>query len=171
MNSRLSPLLPCLLLSFGLALPGTPRAAPAEAEPAKSADPRIVAQLDQLDYEYELDEDKDFRLVFAVEDDGRSQVAYIRSPVESYGEHKVREIWSPAYVSPTDAFPALIANRLLEDANDKKLGGWVKQGKYAVFVIKIAADADSKALDDALSAAVSAADEMEAELTPGQDEL
>ena len=146
---------------------------PLAAEEAASSGPdaRIKAQLDALEYEYEIDEDNDFKLVFNIGEEGRSQIVYVRSPVESYGEHQVREIWSPAYHSPTDAVPALIANRLLEDSDTKKLGGWVKQDKYAVFVIKIPANADGKALDDALDAAMAAADEMEAELTPGQDDL
>ena len=161
------PLLACTLAT-GLALSG-----PLAAKQAEDAAPdaRIKAQLDSLDYEYEIDEDQDFKLVFKIGDEGRSQIVYVRSPVESYGEHEVREIWSPAYHSPTEAFPALIANRLLEDSDNKKLGGWVKQDKYAVFVVKIPATADAAALDDALEAAMAAADEMEAELTPGQDDL
>ena len=141
-----------------------------EASPT-GPDTRIKAQLDALDYKYEIDEDNDFKMVFNIGEEGRSQIVYVRSPVESYGEHQVREIWSPAYHSPTEAFPALIANRLLEDSDTKKLGGWVKQDKYAVFVVKIPANADAEALDDALDAAMAAADEMEAELTPGQDDL
>ena len=141
-------------------------------EPSSSGpDARIKAQLDALEYEYEVDEDNDFKLVFNIGEEGRSQIVYVRSPVESYGEHQVREIWSPAYQSPTESFPALIANRLLEDSDNKKLGGWVKQDNYAVFVVKIPANAGAEALDDALDAAMAAADEMENELTPGQDDL
>lgn len=159
---------PLLTLVLGVALCGTLHA---QAQAETSADEGIKAQLEQLDYEYEVDDDNDYKLVFKIGDEGRSQIVYIRSPVETYGEHRVREIWSPAYNSPTDDFPALIANRLLEDADTKKLGGWVKQDRYAIFVVKIPADADKEALDDALDAAMAAADEMEAELTPGQDDL
>ena len=159
---------PLFMLASGFAMCGPLQA----QDQAKSpADAGIKAQLEQLDYKYEVDDDNDFKLVFKIGDDDRSQIVYIRSPVETYGEHRVREIWSPAYKSPTDDFPALIANRLLEDADTKKLGGWVKQDQYAIFVVKIPADADKEALDDALDAAMAAADEMEAELTPGQDDL
>lgn len=136
-----------------------------------AADAGIKAQLAALDYQYEIDEDNDFKLVFEVGQEGRSQIVYILSTVESYGEHKVREIWSPAYESATDDFAAPIANRLLEASNSAKLGGWVKQGRNAVFVVKIAADASKEALDDAISAASGLADEMEAELSPGKDDL
>lgn len=135
------------------------------------ADAAIKAQLAELDYQYEVDEDNDFKLVFEVGEEGRSQVVYILSAVESYGAHKVREIWSPAYESATDDFAAPIANRLLEASNSAKLGGWVKQGRNAVFVVKIPADASKEALDDAISAASGLADEMEAELSPGKDDL
>jgi hypothetical protein len=141
-------------------------------DPEKSAaDAGIKAQLAELDYQYEVDEDNDFKLVFEVGEEGRSQIVYILSAVESYGEHKVREIWSPAYESPTDDFAAPIANRLLEASNSAKLGGWVKQDRNAVFVVKIPADASKEALDDAISAASGLADEMEAELSPGKDDL
>ncbi|WP_211368220.1 hypothetical protein [Pseudoxanthomonas gei] len=147
---------------------------PAHAEAARdgsSADARIKAQLSALEYDYEVDEDNDFKLVFAVDETDRSQIVYVRSPVETYGSHAVREIWSPGYASPDGDFPARIANRLLEASGDAKLGGWVKQGRNAVFVVKIAADAGKEELDDAIDSAVTLADQMEAELTPGKDDL
>ena len=159
-----------LLLASGL---GLTLSLPAHAQnPEKPAvDTGIKTQLAALDYQYEVDGDNDFKLVFEVGDEGRSQIVYILSSVESYGEHKVREIWSPAYESATDDFAAPIANRLLEASSSAKLGGWVKQGRNAVFVVKIAADASKEALDDAISAASGLADAMEAELSPGKDDL
>lgn len=159
-----------ILLASGL---GLAQSLPAHAqEPVKrAADAGIKAQLAELDYRYEVDEDNDFKLVFEVGEKGRSQIVYILSAVETYGEHKVREIWSPAYESATDDFAAPIANRLLEASSSAKLGGWVKHGRNAVFVVKIAADASKESLDDAISAASGLADEMEAELSPGKDDL
>ena len=164
---RKLPALP-LLLALCLALSAPLRA---QEEPQTAADGRIEAQLDALQYEYEVDGDNDFKLAFEVGDSDRSQVVYIRSSVESYGKHEVREIWSPGYVSATEQFPALIANRLLEASSDAKLGSWVKQGKNAMFVVKIAAEASKEDLDDAIEAAITLADEMETELTPGKDDL
>ena len=158
------------LLASGLGLVLSLPVHAQEAE-APAADAGIKAQLAALDYQYELDDDNDFKLVFEVGEEGRSQIVYILSAVESYGEHKVREIWSPAYASPGDDFAAPIANRLLEASNSAKLGGWVKQGRNAVFVVKIPADASKEALDDAISAASGLADAMEAELSPGKDDL
>jgi len=51
------------------------------------------------------------------------------------------------------------------------LGGWVKQGPHAVYVVKLDADASADQLKDALDAAGIAADEMEAALTPGKDDF
>jgi len=83
---------------------------------------------------------------------------------------KVREVWAPAYRASNGAFPEEVANRLLEDSNSSKLGGWVKQGDTAVFVVKLAADATQSQLDDALDFVLRTADQMELELT-GKDEF
>jgi putative sensory transduction regulator len=155
-------------LGFGLAL-----SVPLSAQETEKTvpDAGIKAQLTELGYKYELDDDNDFKLVFEVGDEGRSQIVYVLSAVESYGKHSVREVWSPAYESPTEDFPGPVANRLLEASNSAKLGAWVKQGKNATFVVKIPSDASKEELDDAIDAAIKLADEMENELTPGQDDL
>ena len=120
--------------------------------------------LDTLEYKYEIDDDGDYRLIFDMDND-RTQLVFVRSNVETYGSHHVREIWSPGFKSPTPQFTALVANRLLEDSNDAKLGSWVKQGDLAMFVVKIDADASAQVLSDAIDAAAKSADEIELELT------
>lgn len=161
---RLISVLFALLLVPGAAL------AADKAESAARPDPQIRKQLDKLGYNYELDEDGDFKLTFSLDDD-RTQLGFVISRTETYGKHRVREIWSPAYRAKDDTLPGKIANRLLEDSQNNKLGAWVKQGNYAVFVVKISADASVKELDDALTYALQVADRMEAELTPGKDEF
>ncbi|KRG70676.1 hypothetical protein ABB29_05210 [Pseudoxanthomonas dokdonensis] len=132
--------------------------------PGRAPDPTIAAQLKQLGYEYEVDQDGDYRLLMGFNDSPRSQIVFIRSATESYGKYRIREIWSYAYQSSGDALPALVANRLLEASNQLILGSWVKQGNHAVYVAKIPADARAEALGDALDAAASSADDMELEL-------
>lgn len=134
------------------------------AEPDKA----VGRALDTLKYTYEVDEDGDYKMVFDM-DDGRSQLAFVRSTVEEFGKHKIREIWSPAYNSPDKQFPAAVANRLLEDSQDAKMGAWVKQDQLAMFVVKVDANATPEALSDAIDAAIRTADAMELELTE-QDE-
>ncbi|QWP75517.1 hypothetical protein J5226_18135 [Lysobacter sp. K5869] len=143
----------------------------AQAAVSKNGDPQVRAQLDALGYKYQVDEDGDFVLTFGL-DEKRSQMAYVLSRTQRFGSLKVREIWSPAYrTADGGALPAPIANRLLEDGQLSKLGGWVSQDGVAVFVVKIDADAPNHTLDDAIDYAVRAADQMEAELTPGQDDF
>jgi len=142
---------------------------PAAAATVSAADPAIATRLGQLGYAYEVDGDGDYQLVMAVGDDGRSQLVFVRSPVETFGRHRIREVWSPAYLSATDAFPGPVANRLLEASGELKLGSWVKQGRHAVVVVKIDADADAGLLEQAISAAAASADEMEQELAGNPD--
>lgn len=138
---------------------------------SKDGDPLVRAQLDALGYKYQVDGDGDFVLTFAL-DDKRSQMAYVLSRTQRFGSLKVREIWSPAYrTADGGALSATVANRLLEDGQLSKLGGWTSQDGVAVFVVKLDAGASGQSLDDAIDYAVRAADQMEAELTPDQDEF
>lgn len=131
---------------------------------AGEPDRAVGRVLDTLKYKYEVDSDGDYQLVFEMDDD-RTQLVFVRSSVETYGSHHVREIWSPGYKSEGPQFSALIANRLLEDSNDSKLGGWVKQGDVAMFVVKVDADASAEVISDAIDAAAKSADAIELEMT------
>ncbi len=149
------------LLALLLAVAGSSTAA--------EADKAVGRQLEKLGFNFEVDEDGDYRMVFDLDND-RTQLVYVRSAVEEFGSHAVREVWSPGYTSATDALPVTVANRLLEDAQDAKLGGWVKQQRTAMFVVKVDAKASADQLNDAIDAATRTADAMELELT-GKDEL
>ena len=139
---------------------------------AGSPDARIEKQLKALDYQYKIDEDGDYSVVFDTDEDGkRTQLAYVRSAVESYGSLRIREIWSPGYKVPAGGMPASVATRLLKASHEGKFGAWTLQGDYAVYVVQIPADADDETLRDALAIALQTADEMEAQLTPGKDDL
>jgi hypothetical protein len=132
---------------------------------AADADPAVAKQLKELGYEYEVDDDGDYKVLMATgDDDERSQIVYIRSHVETYGNHRVRELWSYAYQSPAEALPAVVANRLLEASNALIIGSWVKQQQSAVYVAKISASASTGELEDAIAAAAVSADAMELEL-------
>ncbi|RNF83358.1 hypothetical protein [Montanilutibacter psychrotolerans] len=166
---RLSaPLFALLLLS---SLPAV-HAQAAETAVARSTTPDAGVKriLDSLDYDYEVDEDGDFKMTFEL-DDERTQLVYVISSVEEYGSNKIREIWSPAYRQEGGQFPANIANRLLEESHSGKMGSWVKQDDMAVLVIKIAADASADELDDAINYAMFTADKLEASLTGGKDDF
>jgi len=158
------------LVSLSVSMPGfAADTTTSTRETDRSADPSIAKQLDGLEYKYEVDDDGDYKLAFNM-DNGRSQLAFVISAVESFGEMKVREVWAPAYRAINGEFPVDVANRLLEDSQSSKLGGWVKHGDTAVFVVKLAADASSSQLDDAIDFVLRTADQMELELT-GKDEF
>jgi hypothetical protein len=137
---------------------------------AVAPDPAIKAQLDTLDINYEVDSDGDYKLTFDV-GEGRSQIVWIRSATEKYGSLKVREIWSPGYKFTGTQLPVAIANRLLEHSHGLILGGWTKQKQFAMLAVKIPVSSTPQQLRDAAEAAADAADEIEAELTPGKDDL
>ncbi|KAA2286030.1 hypothetical protein [Arenimonas fontis] len=133
---------------------------------AAEADRGVQAKLDAKGTPYTIDDDGDFQIVVRI-DDERTQLVWVRSVVEETNHQRVREIWSPGYQSQIDSFPASVANRLLEDSHARKLGGWVKQGNTAVYVIKIDADASADVLDESIDAAASIADELELDLVGG----
>lgn len=139
---------------------------------AATPDAGIGRQLKALGLEYKVDDDGDYGVVFETDEAGkRSQLAYVRSTVETYGKLRIREIWSPGYRVPAEGLSGPIANRLLEASYRAKLGAWTRQGDYAVYVVQLPADAPDDVLRDALEIAVRSADEMEAELSPGKDDL
>lgn len=146
----------CLALSTSAALAATP-------------DPVVKAQLESKGTPFTIDDDGDFQITVRINDE-RTQLVWVRSAVEETNHIRVREIWSPGYQSQTPAFPAAIANDLLERSNMLKLGSWVKQEQTAMLVTKIPADASAAVLDEAIDLTASAADEVELELT-GKDDL
>lgn len=146
----------CFALTATVALAATP-------------DPVVKAQLESEGTPFTVDEDGDFRITVRLQDD-RTQLVWVRSVVEETGSMRVREIWSPGYQTEGAAFPAAIANDLLERSHSLKLGSWVKQDKVAMLVTKIPADANATQLDEAIDLTASAADAVELDLT-GKDDL
>lgn len=140
------------------------------AHAAGTADPVVKAQLESKSIEFTIDKDGDFKITRDTRN-GRTQLAYVRSVVNTYGTLKIREIWSPGYKGDSNDLPSLIANSLLDKNHEVKLGAWEAQSNYAVFVVKIPADANADQLVDAIELAVSTADELEEELTGKKDEL
>ena len=84
-------------------------------------DRRVEKKLKKLDFNYKITKKGDFKLMFNVED-GRTQLVFINSNTEEYRDFEIREIWSIAYKSSDEQFPAKVANKLLEDTSRRKLG-------------------------------------------------
>ncbi|BCT93839.1 hypothetical protein LYSHEL_28660 [Lysobacter helvus] len=158
----------CILTcGLGLAL----SAGPAVAKDPPKPDLKVTAQLDAAGMSYQVDEEGDYKMVFEMEDK-RTQVVFLRAPVETFGKRRIREIWSPAYKAEADGqVPMDVANRLLDATMANKIGAWAAEGDVAVFVVKIDADAPAAELRETIEAAADTADAMENELTPGKDDF
>jgi hypothetical protein len=151
-----------------------PQSEPTAPPELKAApDARVKKLLDARKIDYDLTRAGNFKVTFNLKS-GRSQAALITSATYRYMSLEIREIVSPAYKSATP-FTAEVADRLLSDNNDKKLGAWVMQKEkdgcyYASFVTKVPADCNEEYFFSALRLTLEAADEMEKELT-GKDEF
>jgi len=111
-------LVPSLLAALPL-LAGeneTPEPPVASAPAASVADPRVATALKSLGYEYSLTADQDYKLIFEVSNDKRTQVVIVNSNTEIFDKAEIREIWSPA-LTVDDPIDAALAQRLLK-AND-----------------------------------------------------
>ena len=141
------------------------------ALPAHGAEPdrNLQKLLDKARLKYQVDDQGDFKVTYDL-GNGRSQLAYVRSGSSDFGSLKIREVLSIGYASPSEKIPVDVANRLLEHNAQTKLGAWSRQGRLAVFVSKIPADADAKKLADAIELTAVLADALEQELMSGKDD-
>ena len=157
-------------LSAALALHGV--SAGAQVGMTNGGDPRVAALLDEAELSYEIDGDNDFGLVFEF-NDGRSQLVWVLSDTVELDALEIREVWSIAHRSD-EPLPERVARRLLSQNANVKLGAWQtrKMGDeyVALFSAQIAADTDVATLVTALQVVSATADEMEIELTGGDDE-
>lgn len=138
----------------------------AQSQPSAAGDARVKAALDKLGWKYQVDQDGDYKLVMQVKE--RSQIVFILSGTNKLGEMEIREMISPGYVSEKP-LSGEIANQLLVDNTQKKLGAWeVTKGSknyVAMFNAKVSANSTSEELAAAVMATVRSADAMELSLT------
>lgn len=157
--------------SVAILLVGLTSFAGAQVGAKKAGDPRVAKVLNEAGLRYSVDADGDFLLSNDV-GDGRTQLVWILSNTSELGTLQIRQIWSVAYRSRTPLSP-WVANRLLEQNSNVKLGSWhVRKmgGDYvAVFSAQMVADTDQMPLLMALHAVTTTADEMENELTDKDD--
>lgn len=146
------------------------RAGPATATGPAAGDATLAARLDTRGVRYERDPDGDFRVVFAWQQEGRSQVAFVSGRAHVFGDSAVREVFSPAARVPAGGFGAERSDMLLRDSQSNVLGAWEVAGDVLFYVIKLHDDADGARLEQALEAAAQLADDMELRLT-GEDRL
>lgn len=160
----------CVCVLCGLTLLLTPLAYAQVGGKVLQSDERIQALLEEKDIKYSVDSDGDFKVEFEM-NGGRSQLAFILSKTNEYGNFEIREIQAYGYKAENGIFPPNVLKRLLEDSFTKKLGGWAIVDDYALFITRIAASSDAESLWNALIFTLEAADEMEKEFTGDRDEF
>jgi hypothetical protein len=159
---------------FATAVPGfTPKARmqakgfsslPAEDKTVRNPDPRVEKALKKLGLKYEVDEDGDFKLVFAVEDN-RTQVVIISSTTETLGKMEIREVWSP--IAKFASTPSCdLSLELLEKHGTFKIGSYqykkLRSGSYLlVFIVHLSAEARAEELGSIVTAVAQVADKTE----------
>jgi len=169
--SRLLPLACLLALSpYALAQDAAPALQAPVAEVVSGAEDTLAQRLDAQGVRYERDDDGDYRVVFAWQQENRSQLAFVAGNAHVLGDSAVREVFSPAAPVPAGGFSAEQADMLLRDSQRNILGGWEIAGDTLFYVIKLHDDADGARFEQALEIAAQLADDMELQLT-GEDAL
>jgi len=138
--------------------------------------PKIDARLREALTEAELHftemDDGDFKLHFTLEDE-RTHLVFAESKTQVLGPIEVREVWAIGWKG--DKAPtARIGNKLLQDNARRKVGAWELHeqedgGFYAIFNVKVSADADGEALKSIVFGVAQTADEMEKDLLGTDD--
>src|SRR5205807_4308329 len=107
----------------------------------------------------------------------RSQFVYFNSNTKKFGSLEIREVLAPAYLSD-GPLSAGVANRLLRENNNVKLGSWrlvlinsgANTGKYLLmYAAQISANSDAESLRLTIKSVILIADRMEKELTNKDD--
>ncbi len=162
---------PAVLLPFLLLLPADLDAQIGRSGP--KPDPRVAAALDAIGIEPEIDADGDYKLTLKVDEDGnRTQIVYVISSTERYGNLEIREIWAPAFKTG-GRLDADVARAMLVTNERMKLGAWRLYGEdddqMAVYAVQVDADANAEAMRSALQIVVAVADAEELKQT-GKDD-
>lgn len=137
--------------------------------PSAHADPSVEKRLNDRGVTFEVDDDGDYRVLYSYEGEGRSQLAFVRAQTETTRSFVVREVWAAAANVEKDGISGAKALELLADSRTNKLGSWEIDGKTLLFVIKLPDDVSAATLQAALETVAAVADDMEIELTGGND--
>lgn len=134
------------------------------------SDDRVRRALDELGVKGKISDSGIFELEVTW-GDGRSQTVFVSSSTEMVGNREVRDVFSAAHGWKDGVIPEVVANRLLEDNGQIRMGAWAKMGKFVMFLSRVDANADGDTLSKVLKYTAAAADDMEKELTGGRDEF
>ncbi len=137
------------------------------------SDSRVRKALDDLDLNYEVDSDGDFRLIMSFDDD-RSQLLWVNSNTETLGSMEIREVWSFAFKADEDEpISRKRLEYLLQQNAQLKMGAWQpsSNGRNVIFCATVSARASGDALRQAIRLVAISADELEKDWANGTDDL
>lgn len=137
---------------------------------AQAADASVATRLDARGIQYEVDEDGDYKIILAYEDEGRTQLVFVSGGTEAIGGFTLREVFAPA-ARLSDGVDGDRALALLAESRTNKLGSWEIGGDLLYFVIKLPDNVDAAQLEMAVNIAGAAADDMEIQLSGERDAL
>ena len=138
----------------------------------KAGDERVAVALRAIGLTPKTDSDGDYKLEVPTTD-GRTQLVWVISQTQAWGELEIREVWSPAFKT-SGKLDLAMARRLLSENDAKKLGAWRVVGtgdkEVAVFAVHVDAAATGDVLKDVIDLVKSVADSMEKDVV-GTDDL
>jgi hypothetical protein len=162
-GGKVQRLLRHCILALGLAS--------AAAAPLMAADlDSVAAMLDQQQIKYEVDKDKDYKIIYAFTDEKRSQVIYISGSTEDYQGMQIRTIFAPAVQLDRDRMDGQFKS-LLEYNGKSKIGAWEIDGDVLFFSARVVEPITAEELAAMLNLVASVADDKEIEVTGKRDEL
>jgi len=139
--------------------------------PAFAADPDpIGAMLDQQKIKYEVDKDKDYKVVYDFSKEKRTQIVYVSGTAEDFEGIKIRSIFAPAAQMKKNPIDGQM-KALLEANGKSKFGAWEIVGDDLYFSARLVEPFTAEELGQLLNLVASVADDKEIEISGKSDEL
>jgi hypothetical protein len=143
------------------------------AQAAEQEDGRVRAALDKAGVEFQVTDDKTFKVIVKLKD-GRTQVVLIDSETSKIDgtTMEFREVYALAHKVEGN-LPAKLSNKMMKQSHDKKIGAWeliqANGNSLAVFTAKVDAELNDINLVRIINSVGLVADTMEQEVS-GKDE-
>jgi len=141
------------------------------AAPARAEDPLVARRLTQAGYQFKVDGDGDYVVVFNYAAEKRSQAVFISGKTETAYGIPIRKVFSAASVGSKNPVTGAKALELLNDSNSNKMGSWELQSGTLFLVIKLPDSASAAELQAAMRVAGELADNMEKSISGARDDL
>jgi hypothetical protein len=139
--------------------------------PALAADTgSIEAMLDKQGIKYEIDKDKDYKIIYDFSKEKRTQIVYLSGTTEDINGIKIRTIFAPAAQLTKNSIDGRLKS-LLEANGKSKIGAWQINGDALYFSAQLIEPFTAEELSALLNLIASVADDMEIEISGESDEL